>query len=60
MWVSIETTYCDECGEEIPNVKKKDNKEIAEIKREWRRLGVDLCDRCAEDVLIEIQKARLK
>lgn len=58
MRVSTETTYCDKCGEEIPKFKKKDNKEIAEIKKECYRLGLDLCDKCAENILIEMQRTR--
>ena len=58
MRVKIETTYCDECGEEIPKVKKKNNKYIDEIKRECCKLGMDLCDGCAENILIEMQRAR--
>jgi hypothetical protein len=54
MRVSTEVTYCDECGEEIPNVKKKDNKYIDEIQRECRKLGMDLCDECAENILVKI------
>jgi len=53
MRVSTETTYCDKCGEEIPKVKKKDNKEIDKIKRKCHRLGMDLCDKCAENILIK-------
>lgn len=58
MRVEIETTYCDECMEEIPRVKKKDNKYIDEVRRECRKLGMDLCDRCAENILIEMQRVR--
>lgn len=53
MRVITEITYCDECGEAIPKTKKKDNKCIDETKRECRRLGIDLCDECAENILIK-------
>lgn len=58
MRVREEVTYCDECNEAIPKVKKESNEYIDEIKRECRRLGMDLCDRCAENILIEMQRAR--
>lgn len=58
MRVETEITYCDKCMEEIPKFKKKNNKYIDEIKRECCRLGMDLCDRCAENIFIEMQKAK--
>ena len=53
MRIREEVTYCDECREVIPKFKKKDKKEILEIQKEYRRLGIDLCDSCAENIKIK-------
>ncbi len=53
MRIREEVTYCDECGEEIPKFQKKDKKEILEIQKECRRLGIDLCDSCVENMKIK-------
>ena len=50
MRIKKEITYCDECGEEIQKIKKKNNEYIDEIQRGCRRVGIDLCDSCAEDI----------
>ena len=50
MRIRTEVTYCDECGAEIPKIQKKDNKDILEIQKKCRSIGIDLCDECAKDI----------
>lgn len=42
--MKIETIICDCCGEEIPNVKKKDI----------------LCERCAGNISLKMHKTRVE
>lgn len=66
----VEKVICDCCKEEIPMVKKKD---IFGIEREYYRLGtlnyfgspmdcrilgVDLCERCAGNINLEMQRIK--
>lgn len=66
----VTKVYCDECGEEIPKVKKMDvyGNEI-EIYRfgkvnyghgdmDFRQYGIDLCEKCAMKISLEVQNKR--
>lgn len=69
----VEKIICDCCKEEIPKVKKKDifgiereyyrfghldyGKPFTDINS--RKLGIDLCEKCAAKINIEIYKARI-
>lgn len=50
MKIKTEVIYCDKCGEEILKVRKKDNKDVIEIQKKCRSIGIDLCDECAKDI----------
>jgi ribosomal protein L34E len=50
MKIKTEVIYCDKCGEEIPKVQKKDNKDVIEIQKKCRSIGIDLCDECVKDI----------
>lgn len=70
--MKVETIICDCCGEEIPKVKKKNIFGIeTEYYRLGKldygypfkdinccTLGLDLCERCAGNISLEIEKER--
>lgn len=72
--MKIETILCDCCKEEIPKIKKKDmfgiEREYYRLGKlnygypftdiNCRTLGLDLCERCAGDISLEIQKSRIE
>ena len=72
--MKIETIICDCCGEEIPKVKKKDifgtEREYCRIGKlnygypfkniNSRNLGLDLCERCAGDISLQMQQTRME
>lgn len=70
----IEKIICDCCGEEIPKIKKKDvfgiereyyrfgklnyGKPFTDIN--CHNLGLDLCERCAGNISLEMYKMRME
>lgn len=72
--MKIETIICDCCGEEIPKVKKKDifgiEREYYRIGKlnygypfkniNSRNLGLDLCERCAGDISLQMKQTRME
>ena len=72
--MKIEKIICDCCGEEIPKVKKKDifgiEREFYRFgKLNYRKpftdinchnLGLDLCERCAGKISLEMCNLRIK
>lgn len=70
--MKVETIICDCCGEEIPKVKKKNifgiETEYYKLGKldygypfkdiNCHTLGLDLCERCAGNISLEIQKER--
>lgn len=69
----IETIICDCCNEEIPKAKKKDifviEREYYRLGKldygypfkdiNCRTLGFHLCERCAGDISLQMQTARM-
>ncbi len=69
-----EVATCDCCGEEIPKIKKKDvfgiereyyrfgklnyGKPFTDIN--CHNLGIDLCERCAGNISLEMYKMRME
>lgn len=72
--LKIEKYICDCCGEEIPKVKKKDilgnEKEYYRFGRlnygslfsdiNCRNLGIDLCEKCAGNISVEMVQRRME
>lgn len=72
--MKVETIICDCCKEEIPKVKKKDmfgiEREYYRIGKlnygypftdiNCHNLGLDLCERCAGKISIEMINIRMK
>lgn len=70
----VEIIYCDKCGEEIPKVKKKDifgtEREYYRLGKlnygypfediDCTQLGMDLCERCAGNINLEMQRVRME
>lgn len=70
--MKVETIICDCCGEEIPKAKKKDifgiEREFYRFGKlnygypfqdiNSRNLGLDLCEKCAGDISLEMQQSR--
>lgn len=70
--MKIRTIICDCCNEEIPKAKKKDifgiEREYYRLGKlnygypfkdiNCRTLGLDLCERCAGNISLEMQKER--
>lgn len=70
--MKIEKIICDCCGEEIPKVRKKDifgiEREYYRLGNldygypfkdiNCRTLGLDLCERCAGNISLEMHEAR--
>ena len=71
--MKVEMIICDCCKEEIPKVKKKDifgiEREYYRLGKlnygepftdiDCRNLGLDLCERCAGDISLEMFKMRM-
>lgn len=71
--MKVETVICDCCNEEIPKVKKKDifgiEREYYRLGKlnygdpfkdiNCRTLGLDLCERCAGNISLEMQQKRM-
>lgn len=72
--VKVEKIICDCCGEEIPKVKKKDvfgiEREYYRMGKlnygepftdiNCQNLGLDLCERCAGKISLEMYKTRME
>ena len=70
----IEKIICDCCGEEIPKIKKKDvfgiEREYYRFGKlnygdpftdiNCHNLGLDLCERCAGNISLEMYKTRME
>ena len=72
--MKVEKIICDCCGEEIPKVKKKDvfgiEREYYRMGKlnygepftdiNCQNLGLDLCERCAGNISLEMYKIRME